>query len=236
MDGEFIIRDKSNDNATVPDIKEIFEEKARTLGGYEKASCAIMEFDDLKVKWARSADWILLEVSDYLVGVPIRIVEDIATTLMMKLSMMPDAKTEYAEDSLRYLSGAEFSKEHQQTFIKRRGVKIGLVTELRKVVKDCTKTGSDVPENVYAGYVNGNKVLVSRTMRVIMLPSCARKLAPETRAFIIERGLKDIASGLDDVNESSVTWNYVHMEKICAEDKETVARICGGNEHWFFME
>lgn len=235
MDGEFIIKDKSNDNATVPDIKEIFEEKAKTLGGYEKVSCAIMEFDDLKVKWARSADWIYLEVSDYLVGAPIRVVEDIAKTLMMKLSMGPNAN-EYAEDSLKYLSSIEFSREHQQTFINRKDVKMGLVTELRKVVKDCTKAGSDVPENVYAGYIHNSKVVVSRSMRVIMLPSSARKLTPESRAFIIERGLKDIASGMADVSENSVTWNYVHLDKICAEDKDAVARMCGGNEHWFFME
>lgn len=233
MDGEFVIKDMSKEPATAEDIKEIFTEAAVTIGGYESVECNIFGFPEFKMTWARGAQWIKMSVSDYMVGIPRGIVETIANTLMLKLK---GCGGDYDPDALEYLSSVEFSKMYQQKFLDRHGVaKVGLSTELKNIIKKSTKMGSSVPENVFAGYNHGNNVAVSRSMRVVTLPQCAKKLRPESRAFIIEHALKDMALGMEDCHKDSVTWNYTDSI-VCDEDVEIVARICGGNAHWFFME
>lgn len=127
---------------------DIANEIFRNVGkeyGYENVSVDFVSFQQFKVQWQRSYNWITFKVSDYVKDAPCEILEDLARSLFERIA---GRKGEYSDRFKAYVLASEFSQIHRKTFIKRGRFlyKDGEHKDLADSVDRLIKTGL-IPED-----------------------------------------------------------------------------------------
>lgn len=100
---------------TAEELELTFKEVGNDFG-FRDVSASFAPFRDLKVKWARSYNWINFEISDYLESAPKTVIEGLARTILSRIRGDED---EYPEETVEWLTSHEFRIMNQNTYIER---------------------------------------------------------------------------------------------------------------------
>ena len=84
---------------------------------YLRINAEWSEFPELKVKWARSYDFIHFYVTDYLEDAPENIIKGLMTTIMAKINGDMDAT--YNEATIEYLTSNDFVQAKRPVYVGR---------------------------------------------------------------------------------------------------------------------
>lgn len=101
--------------SNVDRANEIFGKVGKEYG-YENVTVNFTAFQQFKVQWSRSYNWIEFRVSNYMKDAPSEILESLAVSLFERIS---GKKGEYSDEFKAYVLAPEFSQKHRPTFIKR---------------------------------------------------------------------------------------------------------------------
>jgi len=100
---------------TTEELNATFQKVGNDFG-FGNVTAEYAPFRDLKVRWQRTYDWASFQVSDYLEGAPIEVVEGIARTIMERIR---GTDGDYSEETSQWLTSHEFRAQNQQTYIQR---------------------------------------------------------------------------------------------------------------------
>lgn len=98
------------------DVSDVFATAGRNHG-FEDVKAEFSAFKDFKVRWTRSYRWAEFEVSDYLVGAPVEVMESLADVIFRKIKGDMDA--EYSEEFVAWMTSAEFLERNRPTYVAR---------------------------------------------------------------------------------------------------------------------
>lgn len=190
--------ESQNEKATEEDVKRIFSEAA-DKGVYPVVSCVIDRFDDFKVRWARQPG-VFMEwhVSDYLVGMPIAVVEDLASTVKRKIDGETDA--EFSDRANDYLVSDEARDRVQATQCERKMLKVN-VGGFKRYIEQASMN-AEVPSGIVAKY--GQKYGYSVIGRIVVVPNSLKGASQNVKWALFNDAVKHIIAGIGahDVRET----------------------------------
>ena len=106
--------------ATQEEVKRIesIAKAVATKHGYENVSAHFVDFTEFKMRWQRTYKSVNFEVSDYLVGAPDDVIEDIFEVVCSKFEGNTDRT--YKSSTGKYLCDPHFAGAHRRTFLARK--------------------------------------------------------------------------------------------------------------------
>ena len=138
--------------------KARFENIAKAVGekyGYDKVSVEITAFSDFKFKWTRSYKWADFNCSDYLVGAPDEVIENIFDVVFSRITCVEPK--EYSEVTTKYLTAKKFASKHRKTYLSRHKAESQMFREFHGVPVHISKT--DIRQVGYASTLMNTIVL-----------------------------------------------------------------------------
>lgn len=144
---------------------------------FKDCEVSLAPFPDFKMSWVRSADWLNIEVSDYLAEMPDHLAAELARTVCSKIRGNKDAK--YTEDVRAYIS-EEVPRLHRDDYLKRtRGlIKEGSYIPNHRLIADALdeirSKGFRVPYDIVFGWdvyrTSDREVRSSAVFRTVSVP------------------------------------------------------------------
>ena len=143
--------------------KARFENIAQAVGkkyGYDKVSVDISAFSDFKFKWTRSYKWADFQCSDYLMGAPDEVIEDIFDCVFSRIVNFEPR--DYSEATTKYLTAKKFASKHRKTYLSRHKVESQMFREFHGVPVHISKM--DIRQVGYASTLMNTIVLNPRVL------------------------------------------------------------------------
>ena len=189
--------DEQTRKATETDIVEAFTEEGERRG-YKDVSCELTAFDELKLRWVRDGGrrWIKWFPSDMLVGVPMHVVEDIASTVYEKLDLAgdPSESRTYDDRTLEYLNSDEMCMHVQEVFVRRKELKTN-VGGFGKYLEQASTACPGIPDHIVAKY--GDRFGYSAIGRLVVIPRSLKGAPQNVKWAMFNKAVTEIARGVN---------------------------------------
>ena len=83
---------------------------------YNRVSAEFMPFQEMKLRWQRSYEWVEFKVSDYLRGAPEEVIDELAKVIFGKIS---GKDTKFGETFIRYLTDPQVRERNRTSYLGR---------------------------------------------------------------------------------------------------------------------
>ncbi len=136
-----------------------FENIAKTVGkkyGYDRVSVELSTYADFKMRWTRSYHWIDFQVSDYMIGAPDEVVEDIFECVFSRIE---GTMREYSSATTDYLTANKFAQTHRATYLKRHKAESEMFKEFHGAHVHFAKNVMDVSRIGFASTLMNTIIL-----------------------------------------------------------------------------
>ena len=169
--------------------KARFENIAQAVGrkyGYERVGVEISAFSDFKFKWTRSYKWADFNCSDYLVGAPDEVIEDIFDVVFGRIT--GENNRPYSSATTDFLTAKKFASAHRKTYLSRHKAESEMFREFHG-------THVHFSKNVMNPYSVG---YASTLMNTIVLNPLLKREREEVIENAIAHEYNIIQEGLDN--------------------------------------
>ena len=136
-----------------------FENIAKAVGkkhGYDTVEVEVSNFADFKMKWTRSYHWINFQTSDYLMGAPDNVIEDLFDCIFTRIE---GNHREYSSATANYLTAKKFAQAHRSKYISRHKAEKEMFREYRGTHVHFAKNVMDVTRIGYASTLMNTIIL-----------------------------------------------------------------------------
>lgn len=113
-------------------LKDIFSRVGKEFGT-DTVQAEFMALTEVKVRWQRAYDWIVFQVSDYLMDAPDRALEGLARSLFKRLN---GKKAKYSPELLKWITAPEFSNTKSRLYMSRNPQYLNTVEGKTKNLND----------------------------------------------------------------------------------------------------
>lgn len=193
---------------TKKDVEEIFTNVAKECG-FEDVQVDVCQFKSFKLKYTTNGKWVVLDVSDYLIGMKSESVEDLARYISAALS-----KKEYEMKGFfsAEVMSKEFLKRNQMKFLKRdRSLTSEGRDRIDKALEVLKSKGhiEDDDDRVitFKATDSFNPVMFSSVFKTIALANSMLDVDDDVLEYAIWSGIKSIEVGREAFERNERTPN-----------------------------
>lgn len=193
---------------TKKDVEEIFTNVAKEYG-FEDVQVDVCQFKAFKLKYTTDRKWVILDVSDYLIGMKSESVEDFARFISADLSKK---KYEMRGFFSTEVMSKEFLKRNQTKFLKRDR---SLTSEGRDRIDkalDVLKSKGLIEDDddrviTFKATDSFNPVMFSSVFKTIELANSMLDVDDDVLEYCIWAGIKSIEVGREALKRNERTTN-----------------------------
>lgn len=193
---------------TKKDVEEIFTNVAKECG-FEDVQVDVCQFKSFKLKYTTNGKWVILDVSDYLIGMKSESVEDLARFISATLSKKEyEMKGFFANEVL----SKDFLKRNQMKFLKRdRSLTSEGRDRIDKALEVLKSKGhiEDDDDRVitFRATDSFNPVMFSSVFKTIGLANSMLDVDDDVLEYAIWSGIKSIEVGREAFERNERTPN-----------------------------